>query len=116
VETYLALSKSAVLFRRNKKKQKIPTSRLHPLRFLRAVERTELPHKAGHRTTCVGIPRAPNIIQNVIKQIPIPVLGDGVLPGMFGREGDKVTREWRKIHNKDLNDLNTSPNIVWVIK
>jgi hypothetical protein len=29
---------------------------------------------------------------------------------------DKVTGEWRKLHNKELNDLYCSPNIVWVIK
>ena len=30
--------------------------------------------------------------------------------------GPKVTREWRKLHNKELNDLYSSPNIGWVIK
>jgi len=27
-----------------------------------------------------------------------------------------VTGEWRKLHNGELNDLYSSPNIVWVIK
>jgi hypothetical protein len=27
-----------------------------------------------------------------------------------------VIREWRKIHNEKLNDLYSSPSIVWVIK
>ena len=28
----------------------------------------------------------------------------------------KVTREWRRLHNEELNDLYCSPNIVQVIK
>jgi hypothetical protein len=35
---------------------------------------------------------------------------------MFGPRRDEVTEEWRKLHNEELNDLYSSPNIVWVIK
>ena len=34
----------------------------------------------------------------------------------FGPKRDEVTREWRKLHNEELNGLYCSPNIVRVIK
>ena len=40
----------------------------------------------------------------------------GVLRRIFGPKRDEVTGEWRKLHNEELNDLYSSPNIVWVIK
>ena len=39
-----------------------------------------------------------------------------VLRRIFGPRRDKVTGEWKKLHNEELNDLYCSPNIVRVIK
>jgi len=39
-----------------------------------------------------------------------------VLRGIFGPKRDEVTREWRKLHHEELNDLYCSPNIARVIK
>jgi hypothetical protein len=35
---------------------------------------------------------------------------------IFRPKRDEVTREWRKLHDEELNDLYFSPHIVWVIK
>jgi hypothetical protein len=43
------------------------------------------------------------------------VFENRVLRRIFGPRWDEVTREWRKLCNKELNDL-YSPSIVWVIK
>jgi len=44
------------------------------------------------------------------------VFENRVLRRIFGPEWDKLKREWRKLHNDDVNDLYSSPNIIWVIK
>ena len=44
------------------------------------------------------------------------VFENRTLRRMFGPKWDVVTGEWRKLHNEELNDLYSSPNIVRVIK
>jgi len=39
-----------------------------------------------------------------------------VLRRIFGLRRDEVKGEWRRLHNEELNDLYSSPNIVRVIK
>ena len=39
-----------------------------------------------------------------------------VLRRIFGPRRDEVTGEWRKLHNEELNDLYSLPNIVRVVK
>jgi hypothetical protein len=39
-----------------------------------------------------------------------------VLRRIFGPKRDEVTGEWRKLHNEELNNLYSLPNIVRVIK
>ena len=39
-----------------------------------------------------------------------------VLRRILGPRRDEVTEEWRRLHNEELNDLYSSPNIVRVIK
>jgi len=44
------------------------------------------------------------------------VFENRVLSRIFGLRRDEVIGEWRKIHNEELNDLYSSPNIFQVIK
>jgi hypothetical protein len=52
----------------------------------------------------------------VRKKRRLRVFENRVLRRMFVPYRDKVTGEWRKLHNKELNDLYSSPDITWVIK
>jgi hypothetical protein len=46
----------------------------------------------------------------------LKVFENWVLRRVFGPKRDEVSGEWRKLHNKDLNDLYSLPNIVRVVK
>ena len=44
------------------------------------------------------------------------VFENRLLRRVFGPKRDEVTGEWRKLHNVELSDLYSLPNIVWVVK
>jgi hypothetical protein len=44
------------------------------------------------------------------------VFENRVFRRVFGPKRDEVTGEWRKLHNEELNDLYSLPNIVRVVK
>jgi hypothetical protein len=44
------------------------------------------------------------------------VFENRVLKRVFGPKRDEVTGEWRKLHNEELKDLYSLPNIVGVVK
>jgi hypothetical protein len=39
-----------------------------------------------------------------------------VLRMLIGPKRDKATAEWRRLHNEEIFDMNSSPNIIRVIK
>ena len=44
------------------------------------------------------------------------VFENRMLRRIFGPKRDEVTGEWRKLHNEELNDLCSLPNMVRVVK
>ena len=44
------------------------------------------------------------------------VFENRVLRKIFGPKRDEVTGEWRKLHNEELSDLYSLPNMVRVVK
>jgi hypothetical protein len=44
------------------------------------------------------------------------VFENRVLRRIFGPKGDEATGKWRRLHNEELNDLYSSPNIIRAIK
>ena len=46
----------------------------------------------------------------------LKVFENRVLRRIFGPKIDEVTGKWRKLHNEELNNLYSSPNIVRVIQ
>jgi hypothetical protein len=50
------------------------------------------------------------------KESRLRVFENRVLRRIFRLKRDEVTGEWRRLHNKELYALYSSPNITWVIK
>jgi hypothetical protein len=44
------------------------------------------------------------------------VFENRVLRRIFGPKRDKVTEDWKTLHNEEHNNLYCSPNFIWVIK
>ena len=50
------------------------------------------------------------------KERRLRVFENRVLRIVFGPKRNEVTGEWRKLHNEELSDPYSLPNIVWVVK
>ena len=56
------------------------------------------------------------IFEKLREERKLSVFENRVLRRIFGPRRDEVTGKWRRLHNEELNDLYSSPNIVRVIK
>ena len=52
----------------------------------------------------------------LLEERTLRVFEDRVLKRIFGPKRDKLTGKWRNLHNEELTDLYSSPNIARVIK
>jgi len=53
---------------------------------------------------------------NLREELRLRVFENSVLRRIFGPKMDEVAGEWRKLHNEELDDLYSSPNIIRVKK
>jgi hypothetical protein len=56
------------------------------------------------------------LVSDIKGELRLRVFENRVLRRIFGPKGDEVTGEWRKLHNKELRDLYSSPSIIRIIK
>ena len=56
------------------------------------------------------------MVTDIAEERKLRLFENMVLTRIFGHRSDEVTGEWRRLHNEELNDLYSSPNIVRVVK
>jgi hypothetical protein len=56
------------------------------------------------------------LVVTLREECRLRVFESRVLRRIFGPKTDEVTEEWRRLHNKELYVLYSSPNIIRVIK
>jgi hypothetical protein len=56
------------------------------------------------------------LISDTKEEHRLRVFENRVLRRIFKRKRDEVMGEWRKLHNKELRDLYSSPSIIRIIK
>ena len=49
-----------------------------------------------------------------MKERQLRMLENMVLRNVFGTKRGDVTGEWRKLHNTEVYNLRSSPNIIWM--
>jgi hypothetical protein len=57
-----------------------------------------------------------NLVAGIENERWLRGLENRVLRRLFGPKRNELTGEWKKLHNEELNNLYTSPNIVRVVK
>ena len=57
-----------------------------------------------------------NLVAHTEGESRLRMFENRVLRGIFGPRKDETKREWRKLHNEELNDLYCSTTIVRVIQ
>jgi hypothetical protein len=55
-------------------------------------------------------------VSEILYSRQIVLFENRVLRRIFGPKRDEVTGDWRRLHNEELNDLYSSPNIIRVIR
>ena len=58
---------------------------------------------------CVCVCDLFGILNEKFNQNPLRVFVNSFLRRLFGPKREKVTGEWRKLHNEELNDMYSSP-------
>jgi hypothetical protein len=48
--------------------------------------------------------------------VSVPSFENRILRRIFGLKRDEVTGEWRKLHNEELHNLYSSPDIIRQVK